>query len=88
MADVLSKRDRVSVTEAEARIKRWEEAGHIGRIDYRGILHAWDDSDFFYLMEEREDDAVCDAVRLEWKKLVDAGLIGNSLTEPGDGLEM
>lgn len=86
LADVLSKRDGISVMEAEARIKRWEEAGHIGRIDYQGILNAWDDSDFFYLMEEREDDAVCDAVRLEWKKLVDAGLIGNSLTEPGDGL--
>ena len=88
LADILSKRDRVSVTEAEARIKRWEEAGHIGRIDYWGILNAWDDSDFFYLMEEREDNAVCDAVRREWEKVVDAGLIGNSRTEPGDGLAM
>lgn len=59
--------------EAEARIKRWEEAGHIGRIDYQGILNAWDDSDFFYLMEEREDSAVCDAVRRVWKKVVDVG---------------
>lgn len=88
LADVLSKRDGISVMEAEARIKRLEEAGHIGRIDYRGILNAWDGSDFFYLMEEREDSAVCDAVRREWKKVVDAGLAGNSRTEPGDGLEM
>lgn len=88
LADVLSKRDGISVMEAEARIKRLEEAGHIGRIDYRGILNAWDGSDFFYLMEEREDSAVCDAVRREWKKVVDAGLIGNNQTEPGDGLEI
>lgn len=88
LADVLSKRDGIPITEAEARIRKWEEAGQIRRVDYWGILNAWDGSDFFYFIEEREDRAVCDAVCQVWRSAVHAGLIENNRTEPNDGLAM
>ena len=88
LAGVLSKRDGISVTEAETHIRRWEENGQIRRVDYWGILNAWDGSEFFYLVEERENRAVCDAIHQEWNKFVDAGLIRNNQTQQNDGLEI
>lgn len=88
LADVLSKRDGIPITEAEARIRKWEEAGQIRRVDYWGILNAWDGSDYFYFIEEREDRVVCDAVCQVWRSAVHAGLIRNNQTEPNDGLVM
>ena len=88
LAGVLSKRDGISVTEAESCIRRWEEAGQIRRVDYWRILNAWDGSEFFYLMGRRENRAVCEAVHQEWNKFVDVGLIRNNQTEPNDGLAM
>ena len=88
LADVLSKRDGITVTEAEARIRRREEAGQIRRVDYWGILNSWDDSEFYYRMWEMECRAVCDAVCRTRRSAARIGLVGDSRTEPGDGLEM
>ena len=88
LADVLSKRDGIPTTEAETCIRRWEEAGQIRRVDYWGILNAWNGSEFYEHMEERENMAVYTAICQIWRNAVHAGLIGNNQTQQNDGLEI
>lgn len=88
LADVLSKRDGIPATEAETCIRRWEEAGQIRRVNYWGILNAWNGSEFYEHMEERENMAVYTAICQIWRNAVRAGLIGNNQTQQNDGLEI
>ena len=88
LTDVLSKRDGISVTEAGARIRRWEETGRIRREDYRDVLNTWESGNFYGFVEGKETRAVCDAICLEWNRALTAGLLKNYPAEPDDGLEM
>ena len=88
LTDFLSKRDGVSVAEAEVRVRRWEETGRIRRDDYRDILNTWEGGNFYDYVEGKETRAVCDAVCLEWNRALNAGLLKNYPVGPNDGLEI
>lgn len=88
LTDFLSKRDRVSIAEAGARVRRWEETGRIRRDDYRDVLNTWEGGNFYDYVDGKEVRAVCDAICLEWNKALNAGLLRNYPAEPVDGLEI
>ena len=88
LAERLSRLWDVPLTQAEGRIKQWEETGRIRRVDYQRVLHAWDGGSFYDSVTRRENQAVCDAICLEWNRAVDAGLVRSNPAESGDGLEI
>lgn len=89
LAEHLSGLANISLIQAEERIKQWEKTGRIKRNDYRQVLHAWGGSSSHYAsIIKKEDQAVCDAVCRVWHSAVHVGLMENSRTEPGDGLEI
>ena len=80
LAELLSKRDGIPISEAESRIRHWEENGRVTRADYWQILNAWDGSNFYDWVEERECKEVYEAVCQKWNEAINIGLI--PLSEP------
>lgn len=88
LTDFLSKRDGVSIAEAEVRVRQWEETGRIRRDDYRDVLNTWEGGNFYDYVDGKEVRAVCDAICLEWNRSLNAGLLKNYPVGPNDGLEI